>query len=411
MTSPHNALSSHDPQHFDLAVVGAGILGLAHAYAAVKRGLRVAVFERTGTPLGASVRNFGMGLVTGQPPGIMLDLARESRAIWLHLAARAHFSAREAGTLLFARTQAEHAVLQEFMTVRARQFDYRASLLEGERLQALYGGRFGHHRAALHGTEDLQLYSREAMPALVAYLHSQGVHFRFHTQVHGTADGRLSTSTGEFSAERVVVCSGHDYVTLFAQRLQAMNLKQCRLQMLRLKSEQPLPLTHAVLTGLSCTHYGAFSDLPTARAVHEEIETHAPLLNKHGIHLLVSPTPYQELIVGDSHHYGTDAPPFNSEEIDQLLLALTEQTLATRVQVLERWQGVYGSKGPGPFSALAIDAHTSVVLMHTGIGMSVGLGLGERVIKALLAGDTLPVPTPVPAPAATLVSAPASALG
>ncbi len=87
--------TEHDPQHFDLAVVGSGILGLAHAYAAVKRGLKVAVFERTGTPLGASVRNFGMGLVTGQPPGIMLDLARESRAIWLHLAARAHFSARD----------------------------------------------------------------------------------------------------------------------------------------------------------------------------------------------------------------------------------------------------------------------------------------------------------------------------
>ncbi|AYR24360.1 TIGR03364 family FAD-dependent oxidoreductase [Herbaspirillum rubrisubalbicans] len=394
--------TEHDPQHFDLAVVGSGILGLAHAYAAVKRGLKVAVFERTGTPLGASVRNFGMGLVTGQPPGIMLDLARESRAIWLHLAARAHFSAREAGTLLFARSQAEHDVLVEFMTVRARQYDYRASLLEGEKLNALYNGRFSHHRSALHGTEDLQLYSREAMPALVAYLHSQGVHFRFNTLVHGTADGRLSTTAGQFHAERVVVCSGHDYLTLFADRLQPMNLKQCRLQMLRIKTEEAVPLTHAVLTGLSCTHYGAFSDLPTARAVHAEIEAKTPLLNKHGIHLLVSPTPYQELIVGDSHHYGTDSPPFNSEEVDQLLLGLVEHTLDTRVQVIERWQGVYGSKGPGPFSALAIDDHTSVVLMHTGIGMSVGLGLGERVVKALLEGDSLPTPSTQPAPATAL---------
>jgi FAD dependent oxidoreductase TIGR03364 len=394
--------TEHDPQHFDLAVVGSGILGLAHAYAAVKRGLKVAVFERTGTPLGASVRNFGMGLVTGQPPGIMLDLARESRAIWLHLAARAHFSAREAGTLLFARSQAEHDVLVEFMTVRARQYDYRASLLEGEKLDALYNGRFSHHRSALHGTEDLQLYSREAMPALVAYLHSQGVHFRFNTLVHGTADGRLSTTAGEFHAERVVVCSGHDYLTLFADRLQPMNLKQCRLQMLRIKTEEAVPLTHAVLTGLSCTHYGAFSDLPTARAVHAEIEAKTPLLNKHGIHLLVSPTPYQELIVGDSHHYGSDSPPFNSEEVDQLLLGLVEHTLDTRVQVIERWQGVYGSKGPGPFSALAIDDHTSVVLMHTGIGMSVGLGLGERVVKALLEGDSLPTPSTQPAPATAL---------
>ncbi|KAF1048147.1 MAG: Monomeric sarcosine oxidase [Herbaspirillum frisingense] len=380
-------MTSTDPNHFDVAVVGSGILGLAHAYAAVKRGLRVAVFERTGTPLGASVRNFGMGLVTGQPPGIMLDLARESRELWLYLASRAHFSAREAGTLLFARTEAEHDVLQEFMIVRARQYEYRVSLLQGAKLDALYNGRFRHHRAALHGTEDLQLYSREAMPALVAYLHSQGVHFRFNTLVHGTADGRLSTTAGEFRAERVIVCSGHDYLTLFADKLQSMNLKQCRLQMLRLKTEDALPLTHAVLTGLSCTHYGAFSDLPTARAVHAEIDATAPLLNKHGIHLLVSPTPYQELIVGDSHHYGTDSPPFNSEEVDELMLGLVEHTLATRVKVIERWQGVYGSKGPGPFSALQMDDKTSVVLMHTGIGMSVGLGLGERVVKALPSGN------------------------
>ncbi|WDZ98249.1 TIGR03364 family FAD-dependent oxidoreductase [Herbaspirillum sp. WKF16] len=394
-------MSSNDSNHFDLAVVGSGILGLAHAYAAVKRGLRVAVFERTGTPLGASIRNFGMGLVTGQPPGIMLDLARESRALWLHLAARANFSAREAGTLLFARTAAEHDVLQEFMIVRARQYEYRASLLQGEKLDALYGGRFRHHRSALHGTEDLQLYSREAMPALVAYLHSQGVHFRFNTLVHGAGDGRLSTTAGEFRAERVIVCSGHDYMTLFADTLQPMNLKQCRLQMLRLKTRETLPLTHAVLTGLSCTHYGAFSDLPTARAVHAEIEATAPLLNKHGIHLLVSPTPYQELIVGDSHHYGVDSPPFNSEEVDELMLDLVEHTLATRVDVVERWQGVYGSKGPGPFSALAIDDKTSVVLMHTGIGMSVGLGLGERVVKALLEGDALPSGNPATAPLPT----------
>lgn len=394
-------MSSNDPQHFDVAVVGSGILGLAHAYAAVKRGLRVAVFERTGTPLGASIRNFGMGLVTGQPPGIMLDLARESRELWLYLAARANFSAREAGTLLFARTAAEHDVLQEFMIVRARQYEYRASLLQGDKLEALYGGRFRHHRSALHGTKDLQLYSREAMPALVAYLHSQGVHFRFNTLVHGAGDGRLSTTAGEFRAERVIVCSGHDYMTLFADRLQPMNLKQCRLQMLRLKTEDALPLTHAVLTGLSCTHYGAFSDLPTARAVHAEIEATAPLLNKHGIHLLVSPTPYQELIVGDSHHYGTDSPPFNNEEVDELMLGLVEHTLATRVKVVERWQGVYGSKGPGPFSALAIDHKTSAVLMHTGIGMSVGLGLGERVVKALLAGDALPCGNPATAPLST----------
>jgi len=385
-------MGNTNKDHIDVAVVGAGILGLAHAFAAVKRGLRVVVFERSSTPIGASIRNFGMGLVTGQPPGVMLGLAKQSRALWLHLAQRANFSAREAGTLLFARTAAEHAVLEEFMIVRARQHGYDASLLEGAQLDALYGGRFRHHRSALHGTQDLQLYSREAVPALVCYLQSQGVQFHFNTLVREARDGHLSTTAGEFRAERTIVCSGHDYQTLFADKLGEMNLKVCRLQMLRAAPQERLPLTHAVLTGLSCTHYGAFSDLPSAAGVHAEIEAQYPVLNRHGIHLLVSPTPYQELIIGDSHYYGVDAPPFNNEEIDQLMIGLAEETLGVKLNVLERWQGVYGSKGPGPFSATPIDGKTTVVLMHTGIGMSVGLALGERVIGALLDGAKLPDP-------------------
>lgn len=384
--------SNSNMTHIDVAVVGAGILGLAHAYAAVRRGLRVAVFDRSSTPLGASIRNFGMGLVTGQPPGIMLGLAKQSREIWLHLAQRANFSAREAGTLLFARSDAEHAVLEEFMILRARQHGYDVSLLQGPQLEALYGGRFRHHRSALHGAQDLQLYSREAMPALVCYLQSQGVQFHFNTLVKEAGDGRIGSTAGDFRAERIIVCSGHDYQTLFAAELAPLDLKVCRLQMLRAMPQERFALTHAVLTGLSCTHYGAFSDLPAARGVQEEIEEKTPALNRHGIHLLVSPTPYQELIIGDSHHYGVDAPPFNNEEIDQLMINLAEQTLGVRLNVLERWQGVYGSKGPGPFSATAIDATTTVVLMHTGIGMSVGLGLGERVISALLDGTALPDP-------------------
>jgi len=100
--------------------------------------------------------------------------------------------------------------------------------------------------------------------------------------------------------------------------------------------------------------------------------------------LLVSPTPYGELIIGDSHDYGSDAGPFNAEEVDQILIDLAEQTFAGELEVVERWQGVYGSRGPGPFSVLKAAEGVTAVLMHTGVGMSVGLGLGERTVAALL---------------------------
>jgi glycine/D-amino acid oxidase-like deaminating enzyme len=56
---------------FDLAVVGAGIIGLACALAAARRGKRVVVIDRDAQANGASVRNFGFVTVTGQARGDM----------------------------------------------------------------------------------------------------------------------------------------------------------------------------------------------------------------------------------------------------------------------------------------------------------------------------------------------------
>lgn len=375
-------MSEHD---CDVLIVGAGILGLAHAWAAAKRGLKVKVFERTHTPLGASIRNFGQALVGGQAPGIMLDLARQARGLWSELGAAAGLHLHQQGSLLFARTEAEEALLHAFVAGRGAALGYRTELLHGKALDALYDGRFAHHRAALHGLDDQQLYSREALPQIVRYLASEwGVEFHFSTLVRDVQTGTALTSKGRFTAREIVVCSGHDYQTLLAEQLDALQPQVCGLQMLRARPEQPLALRHAVLTGLSCVHYGAFSDLPEAEAIRQQIRAQQPELEAHGIHLLISPTPYGDLIIGDSHVYGSDIAPFNAEPVERMLIELAEHTLGGKIEVVERWQGVYGARGPGPFSVLQAAEGVSAVLMHTGLGMSVGVALGERTMAAVL---------------------------
>lgn len=368
-----------------ILIVGAGILGLSHAFAAAKRGLKVQVFERCATPLGASVRNFGMALVTGQPPGEMLDLARASREIWAGWAQHAGFDLKQNGSYLFARTEAEEHLLDAFCQGRAREFGYRAELLRGADLDRLYGGQFSHHRAALHGLDDQQLYSREAIPALIGYLQRElGVEFHFSTLVSEVEPGYVHTTAGSFKGAQVIVCSGHDYQTLLAEPLASLDPHICRLQMLRVRPKIDLQLHHALMTGLSCVHYGAFADLPEAAAVQAEILRDSPHLDRHGIHLLVSPTPYGDLIIGDSHDYGRDPSPFNGEQVDNWMLQLCEQTLGCEVQVVERWQGVYGARGAKPFTWLQVAPGLSAALMQTGVGMSVGPAMAEGNIARML---------------------------
>lgn len=371
---------------YDVIVVGAGMLGIAHAWAAAKRGLSVAVIERSRQAHGATIRNFGQVIVTGQAPGMMLSHAQQARELWLDLAAKAGFHVRANGALVLARNIDEASVLQEFADTRLMQEGYRAELLSARQVAGLYGGQLAHHCLALRGHDDLQIYSRDALPAITRYLaESLGVTFITGTLARAVENGLVGTTAGDFLGKHVFVCPGHDYLTLLPERFAPMNLEVTRLQMLRAAFEtNPIALDRPVLTGLSCVHYGAFSDLPTAHALRQVIQERTPMLLENGIHLLISPTPNGELIIGDSHHYGTDAFPFNDEAVDNTMLDLASQALGARLRVLERWQGVYGAHGPAPFSVMPVDAATTVAVMHSGVGMTVGLAIGERTVAQVM---------------------------
>ncbi len=97
-----------------VAVLGAGIFGLANAWAASKRGFEVTVFEKDPFAIGASVRNFGMIWPIGQRVGETYRLALESRRLWLDLCREAGIWIRECGSIHLAHRDDEFAVLEEF---------------------------------------------------------------------------------------------------------------------------------------------------------------------------------------------------------------------------------------------------------------------------------------------------------
>src|ERR1700727_2148970 len=101
--------------HFDLAVVGAGIVGLATALAGARRGLRVIVIDRDAQANGASIRNFGFITVTGQERATMWARARRSREVWREVAAAAGIPIVHTGLWMAVRRPESVGVLEAFM--------------------------------------------------------------------------------------------------------------------------------------------------------------------------------------------------------------------------------------------------------------------------------------------------------
>jgi D-hydroxyproline dehydrogenase subunit beta len=365
--------------HFDLAVVGAGVIGLAHALAAARLGKHVVVLDRDAQANGASIRNFGFVTVTGQQRGEMWRLARRSRDVWVEIAEEAGIAIEHHGLAVVAQRPEARAVLEAFMLTEMAEgcawlsHGAAATRLKPLRPQAMEG--------ALLSEVDVRLDSRRAIPALASWLQARhGVDIRRGVAVHGVETGRLETTGGLVTADAVVVCPGDDLATLFPEQLTSAT--RCKLQMLRL-APPGWRLPAAVMSDLSLLRYGGYADLPEAAALKARLQAERPEHLAQGVHLIVVQNGDGSLVVGDSHHYAATPDPFRSEAVDQLILDEFQVVFGRPAPaVLERWTGTYASAAAQTvIGAPARDVR--VVTVTNGTGASIGFGLAEQVVADL----------------------------
>ncbi|QEO09141.1 TIGR03364 family FAD-dependent oxidoreductase [Protaetiibacter larvae] len=352
---------------FDLAVVGAGIVGLGHAAAAVERGLSVVVVDRATAITGSTVRNFGH-IGTGVQAGRALEYAERAREVWLRLAERAGFWVREAGTLVVARHEDELALLEESgigELLTASQVAERAPVV----------GALG----GMLRPRDLQVDPREAGPAIARHLAERGVEFRWRTTAFGAETGVLHTSRGDIRAEAIVVAVNVDVDQLYPEIAEEHAVVRCGLDMLLTDG---VGLGLPLLTGSSLLRYSAFAGTPSAAAVRARFAAEEPELLERDVNQMYTERPDGTLVVGDTHYRGTAVPPFQDERAFALLERLGAEIFGRELRVRERWQGVYAS-APEDFLRVAPADGVRVVAVTTGIGMTTGLGLGDSVITEL----------------------------
>lgn len=364
---------------FDVAVVGSGLVGLGHALAAVRRGLRVVVIDRASEISGASTRNFGHLCFTPQS-GLALQFALASRPIWLALAAQAGLWVRESGTVVVARHPDELAVLSELAAARSGTGQPEVRLLDAAELEARVPVAAGSTVGGAHLPADLQVNPREAVSGLAAHLAGRGVEFRMRTAVTKVETGGLDTTRGRIDADTVIVAVNHDIDQLYPEAAERAGIRRCGLDMLRVDAGLRMPLSAPLLTGWSLLRYAAFAATPAAAAVRARLHRDRPDLAELDLNQMYTQLPDGSLIVGDTHYRGESVAPFQRERAFDLLLEATGELFGVaRPRVLERWQGVYAS-GDSEFLIEQPEPGVHLVSVTTGIGMTTGLGLAEHVI-------------------------------
>lgn len=373
------------PSRVDLVIVGAGIIGLAHAVEAVSRGWSVLVLERDARAVGASIRNFGHLGVTAQD-GIALSYALTSRERWLRLGKEAGIPVRETGSVVVARGEDELAVLDDFAA--RRDGDAQVLTRKGvtDRVPVSPRGVTGGAYLPL----DLRVDQRTAVASLAAWLNTRrGCRVEWSTPVIGLEPGSgvtlVRTARGDVVARRVVCAIGHDVGRFFPEAAHDAGVQHCRQQMLRVEPARSArraigEIGPAVLTGTSMLRHEGFAWSPSVARLRERLAETRPELLEAGVDLMVTQLPDGTVTLGETHTYGFPPDPFRSEALDSLLLEEGAALLGIPLRAVERWHAT-SAVAPQPFLVAEPMPGVAVVSVTAGIGMACAFGVAGKVLE------------------------------
>jgi D-hydroxyproline dehydrogenase subunit beta len=363
----------------DIAIIGAGIVGLAIAYAAAKQGKSVVVFERTPKALGASIRNFGLLWPIGQPQGKMYKRAIRSRQVWEELAAEAGIWKRNNGSLHLAYQKDEMNVLEEYYQKNSPLCEIltKEKVLDKSRAvksSGLLGGLFSRTEATVD--------PREALHKIPLYLEEKfKVQFRYEKVVTDINYPTIKAGDEVWQSEKIFVCSGPDFETLYPAEFKATGITRCKLQMMR---TAPFPenfIGPTLCGGLTLTHYASFKQCNSLEILKKRFMEQNPEFEKWGIHVMITQNARGELVIGDSHEYGLALEPFDKEEINQIILRYLQTfTTIPDLAITERWHGIYPKLEGKTEMILKPEKGVTIVNGLSGAGMTLSFGLAEEVL-------------------------------
>lgn len=364
---------------YDVCIVGAGIVGLAHAYWALKKGLKVLVIEKSPSCQGASIRNFGLFWQIGQEKKYQ-NLATDSKKVWNEFFYDTNIWNKPFGSLGLAYHADEMDLIEEFCQINPES-DYK--VLSKKKVLESYSFVNEHKLAgALYSPNEVVINSREVIPAIAEWLTEKyNVSFLFNTWVTAIDLPKLYTNKDAIKCKRVVITTGADFELFYPNVFSDEKITKCKLQMIKTLPVNSI-IEPAVFSATSFVHYASFANCKKLKEVNARLKKEKKQHLDFGINLLIAQNNYNELLIGDSHEYDNHVSPFNKELIDNLILEEIKKIIPkVEIQIKERWHGVYVKHQTKKYIVSRPDPNVLIVNALAGAGMTLGFGLAKETIK------------------------------
>ena len=206
------------PDTYDVAVVGAGIVGACCAFFSVRRGMSVIVLDRGGLVAGTTGSGEGNILISDKRPGPELDLALLSTWLWRELAAElsdefGDFELEEKGGLVVAGADGDLAALLELAAGQSAA-GVRHVAVDAAGLPDLEPYINRDLAGGVYYPGDLQVQPAGAVAAILAAARSAGARLSLHEPVLGADVDpderviRVETPHQNIRAQQVVNAAG-----------------------------------------------------------------------------------------------------------------------------------------------------------------------------------------------------------
>lgn len=368
---------------YDDVVIGAGVLGLAHAYQLSRRGRRVIVLDRHDAATGQTRLGSGWVQLGWLPTPEMQKLVAAGRSQWLSLATDAGLTCHGSGSLLVATTELEEMLLRQYLELHPQA---GVSLLSAHDARQKAPVNVDRVRCALWSDGDLCFDPREVMERVSAYLQeSLRVKFVWNCEVTKIAGNVAISPLGEFHAKHFWICSNEGWGSLGAQFAAAPYLSVARSQWLRLKP-QPQPLACSVANGSLLLHHATFQRCAAWEEVKASWQARLGELAERGFELRIEPQASGEVLVGCSRQLTGDlnSPILPGDWEDAVWQQLREILDLSEQGVVERWYSHFSCTDAEPYVHHRPEEHVTMIGAAGHSTFTFALGVADQLVHDYL---------------------------